>query len=1083
MNSSGIKRGLATAAITALAVTGVPAIANATPISAVEGANAIDFYAPEDTTPSISAKNDGTNTSASLVVGGGVNVTSVLFQYSVATAPATFIDIAPAVARNADGVFAYDWSGIPGDVAAIRAVPNTGLVNADTQTVTNSAAAGNTVELGTEGALGVFQEPYDNADPETTGSQHLVGLRGTTSSTTPDVILTNASHGTGAPVTVTPDDADGATGSGTTGSFAARFDIGAYPYSAGSEPNQIAFNARTDNTDDAEASTLYVQIIGSITATPATQNRANPANAEVTLTVLDTQGKPVVGAQVYEKNTDTDTDGAGADTDTDGVNPTGGTNADRLIGYTDANGQLVDTSSTEAETLQYFVNTTANDAFEPAVDKSVNAVVTTYAPVNTNLVVEPVVAGRNDFDIDELQDGTPDVRATLTDQNGQPIANEPIEYSITFDPAGPTAAEAPTTYASAGNTDSNGRVTIPVNPATDARVGTYTVNVRRPNVGGAGLLQGTPFTFDANESEITWDEAPTASSTVNGSDTYTGRLALLDNMGGLGGRAVTVEYTATGDIAFSTTQPAGTTRVDGDTVTVVTAADGSFSVSLTDPAVPANVTPTAETGTLTATAAAPVKAADDAGILAADSTGSLNVVFATNTAPAGSVATIVENTAGAGKPGVLDSGTVQLRTAGGDDVPNTVVTLTVDKGFFTDGTPDPAPAAGADAGEYKSLGKTITVTTDADGNANFSTTIERDAGFDDDGLVKAVVTATVGTVTDTEDFDYDSSSPLNGGSVELVKSPEAEQSGPTDPAAVGQQVMFDLVTTDQFGNRVGGEYVNVTENKPGAQTYGGYSDFDDEGDIPVYSDRAQTVTLTATWTADTERYTTPVNGTNTVTGTETLTDTADVTFEGVDFEGSDFSISSNPEGTVKPGTTVTETVTVLDQNGNPAQGLQVEFVRSGAGGGETESRTTNANGEANYTFVASTEGTVNITAIVSDGEGQTETLTDTVTVDDGTTPPPTPVAIVAKLSGESNGAAKDKLTVSAPAIAAGAEVRLFKVINGKRIQVGNTKGLNAQGDATFIVKDTNGGQITKYVAVVVKTDKTLSDTTNPKRVR
>lgn len=1063
MNSSGIKRGLATAAITALAVTGIPAIANATPIAAVEGANAIDFYAPEDTTTSISSKNDGTNTSASLVVGGGVNVTSVIFQYSVATAPTTWIDVAAAVARNADGVFALDWTGVPGDVAAVRAVPNTGLANADVQTVVNSAAGGNTVELSTEGALGVFQEPYT----ESAGTQDLVAVNGTTSGLF-NVTVTDASHGTGAttgPVAAT--DADG-TGPGTTGALSTILDIDGYDYSAGAEPNQIALNAATSNTDDAEGSSLYVQTIGSITATPDSQNRANPANAEMTLTVLDTQGKPVAGAQVGRA--DLDTDGAGPDTDL----------PDTILGTTNARGQIMDTSTTTAETFTYFVNTTDTNEFEAAVDKSDTATVTTYTPVNTNLVVTPVVAGRSDFDIDELQDATADVRATLTDQNGQPVAGQPVEYSITFDPAGAAPAGAPSAYLSAGTTDANGRVTIPT-IVTDPQVGTYTVNVRRPNVGGTGFLQGTPFTFDANESEITWTEAPTASSTVNSTDTYTGRLALLDNMGGLGGRAVTVEYTPSGDVAFSTTQPAGTTRVDGDTVTVVTAADGSFSVSLTDPAVPGNVTPTAETGTLVAAADAPVKDADDLGTPAADSTGTLNVVFATNTAPAGSVATLVENTAGTGKPGVLDNGTVQLRTSGGAAVPNTVVTLTVDKGFFTDGTPDPAPAAGADAGEYKSLGQTITVTTDSAGNATFMTTIERDAGFDDDGLVKAVVTATVGTVTDTEDFDFDSSGPLNGGSVELVESPAAEQSGPTNPAAVNQSVLFDLVTTDQFGNRVGGEFVNVTENKPGASTSGGVSDFDDSGDISVFSDRAQTVTATATWTATTSRYAgTPLAP---VAGTETLTDTADVTFEGIDFAASDFSITSSPEGTVPPGTAVTETVTVLDQNGNPAQGLQVEFVRSGAGGGETEIRTTNVNGEANYTFVASAEGTVNITAIVTDGSGQSETLNDTVIVDDGVTPPPAPVAIVAKLMGKDNGAANDRLTVNAPSIAQGAEVRLYKVIDGRRIQVGKTKGLNSFGNATFIVRDRNARRYTKYVAFVVKTARTMSDTTNPKRVR
>ena len=89
-----------------------------------------------------------------------------------------------------------------------------------------------------------------------------------------------------------------ATGAKTT-TFDSVLDITGYPYSAGTEANQIALNAATDNTDDAEGSTLYVQKIGSITATPATQDQVDPTNSEITLTVLDTTGKPVAGAQVF----------------------------------------------------------------------------------------------------------------------------------------------------------------------------------------------------------------------------------------------------------------------------------------------------------------------------------------------------------------------------------------------------------------------------------------------------------------------------------------------------------------------------------------------------------------------------------------------------------------------------------------------------------------------------------------------------------------------------------------------------------------------------------------------------------------
>ena len=59
---------------------------------------------------------------------------------------------------------------------------------------------------------------------------------------------------------------------------------------------------------------------------------------------------------------DTDTDGTGPDTDTDGP--------ERLVGYTDGKGQIVDDRETTAGTFVYYVNTTDNDAYEAGTDPS-----------------------------------------------------------------------------------------------------------------------------------------------------------------------------------------------------------------------------------------------------------------------------------------------------------------------------------------------------------------------------------------------------------------------------------------------------------------------------------------------------------------------------------------------------------------------------------------------------------------------------------------------------------------------------------------------------------------------------------------
>lgn len=92
--------------------------------------------------------------------------------------------------------------------------------------------------------------------------------------------------------------------------------------------------------------------------------------------------------------------------------------------------------------------------------------------------------------------------------------------------------------------------------------------------------------------------------------------------------------------------------------------------------------------------------------------------------------------------------------------------------------------------------------------------------------------------------------------------------------------------------------------------------------------------------------------------------------------------------------------------------------------------------------------------------------------------------IVATMAGQSNAGKADVLKVSAPSTASGAVVKLFKVVNGMRKLV-KSSTLNASGDRTFTVADTNGKGYTKYVAVVSPTvpARTKGDTTNSKTVR
>jgi len=109
MNSSGIKRSLAVAATSALAIAGLPLLAtsaSAVPNSSTTnvGADAVEFYSAN--AGAVSAKNDGTNTTVSLVVGGGSNVTSVQYQVRYNNT-GDFVNIGAPVGRNADGGWVF----------------------------------------------------------------------------------------------------------------------------------------------------------------------------------------------------------------------------------------------------------------------------------------------------------------------------------------------------------------------------------------------------------------------------------------------------------------------------------------------------------------------------------------------------------------------------------------------------------------------------------------------------------------------------------------------------------------------------------------------------------------------------------------------------------------------------------------------------------------------------------------------------------------------------------------------------------------------------------------------------------------
>ena len=374
-------------------------------------------------------------------------------------------------------------------------------------------------------------------------------------------------------------------------------------------------------------------------------------------------------------------------------------------------------------------------------------------------------------------------------------------------------------------------------------------------------VPASPFSVVVGESEITWADGAAASSPVGGSDTYTARLALTDAASTpLPGRDITVELTGQDDAGFPTQTPPSV-RVDADSATSTTGADGRFTVSLTDPVTNPVVE---EDGVLTASAPALKGAGDPAG---ADATRALTVEFgAAGVVKAVDVTTsnVFGGSPAPGKPVELN---VKVTSEGptnapGDDIvlKDYPVSVVVNRGFLTPDTQgagfnvnptDLALTADQDDngdlfGFYQSLGvDEVVETSDHAGNNNAAAivaTIEKDAGFNDDGRVTQTVTVTAGGKTDTASITYDVRNYLNLPSASFVRDGGSTQvPGPLD---------LKLYAVDQFQNLVGGEAATVTDDTPVArvetETGGARTDFiNDNPSARASSPQAVTQTVTA----------------------------------------------------------------------------------------------------------------------------------------------------------------------------------------------------------------------------------------------
>ncbi len=1029
------------------------------------------FYSQYNTGNEASQSFDGTDRTIRLAVGGEPGVADVDLDYRLPNGPWT--SIVRDVPRNDEGLFTYEWTPTIGPALDVT-LRATGSISGTANTIEAQRSGVDidvvdgtlaTVNLTSDSKLGYFVQPYNAPNNRT-----LAGAHGTTSETggtvavslmndngTPDTSTTELEPVTGVP--------------GDTGVFDATIDLTGRPNIAG---RNIALGVERD-TDDIEAYTPYQQTIfdGKVTATPDRTSVATGGQAIVTVKVVDKEGRPIVGAQVY-----------GAD---DGS--TSPRTDDDFPAYTDARGIVVVTQPANTKVF-YYANGDNNRLFNTPPDQRSSVVsITSFTPRATNLV-----GTSNDGRVLDFDESSPtDVFVTVTDQSGapyepsgNPLAGHTVEYywMVTPTDGDPASVRVPATGTSSAPV-SGSRANTPLPDSGENGTWRLFAALQPPPVfGGESLPSREVLTLEVGEATITYAAASPVQAPAGTSTLVRGSL-VLPGGAGLPGRAIGLVFqrgTETNGTADASMVAADGTNTLSRNVT--TDGSGQFVVTVRDPA--ESPQQPEKGGNIDATPAGNTDAAKaDYGVDFLLSLVPGNLVIDPETAL---------DTTGGKTPGRPVSSKVTVKTADGTTLANQAVTLTTTSGFFTPYaatfaglTPDPAPAAGNDAGRWKSLGSTTTVQTDANGVANFTLAIERDPGFDDDGLVASTVTAAVSGVSDTEVVDWTSANPYNGGKVRLELAPNAlQESGVLPKAPTSDKVVFDVFVEDQFGNLVGGETVAISDSSETATTSepSVTTDFLRDGDFFATSTGEQDQVVTGTWTTETHKYSAATPPTP-ATGTETLTGTSTVNWYAVDFADSDITLEHSGDDVVPVDTSVTETYLAVDQFGEEIADLFIEFSRSGPQGEqESESGAIGQDGLIEYTYTGTSSGDAVVVATARRGNAQGALIpaaerTDTVTFTGGGENPGRD-EILPRLTLKNLPDSSDRITVSARK-ADGAEVKLFKVVNGKRTLL-KTGTLGPSGKRTWTITDARPSRKTGYQVVVRPTEDTLKGTTAVKRV-
>ncbi|MCW2781770.1 MAG: hypothetical protein JWR35_2219 [Marmoricola sp.] len=1168
MTSSGMKRGLAVAAVSAMTFAGIPLLAqsaHASDLVNVIPADTVQFRSA--LTIDGSTKFDGNDSLIHLVASAGTHlgapIQQVQFSFSV-NSGGTYTPIPGGLTTRSNGGFSAYWNppasaiNKPAGVVRVKveaydAGPSP-IIGANQNFILPITNTDESVDLaGTEGdQLGYHAY---GAGPKT------VVVHGTTSDVTPGVTVSSRLQTTGGFAGGAASDIYGSP-SGTSRTWSGLVSLGGYALGGADE---VTINSDADGeSDDAELYHLYSQTITNATTnTDASGNLNVPVpptgvgdTQNVTITVTDQNGKPVGGATVYNE------DPIGIS-----LNPFHGFQGANTVKTTKSDGTVTFTVPAPLiafpQTYHFVVNEGVNNtSYDTATDIRKTVTVKSYAPVATTASASSVDGPALDFD----ENGPNDFPVVVKDQLGNPRTGEQVGYTWTVVPFDTTEPTATTVPLNAGATDSTGTAspTLPVvgnfAPGTypgGLPSGTYTLNAYinidglPPFSAAGGDIAANAVTVKVGQAAATWDggtngQAPSSATTV-----FKGKLLLEDGTP-LVGRKIQTDWTksiqpgSNAIIAAQADQPAGTTRVSDSVAQMVTGADGGFATALTDPTSDPRVdepTPVGvNRGTLVATTLT-TPGIGNAGVSNSERT--LNVQFLKNY-----VSTVIVPVSGdspvlffAG-PGRPTRKTYTVRNSDGVALAGIPVTLTTDHGFFTpnpnaspgaDGTdfttgltPATAPSAGDLYGDWKNLGTTETLITDASGQVSPTVAIERDAGFDDDGVVTAKVVATVGSVSTSTSNNTSITfstvnSPLNPSTISLDLAEAAKQTVgvlPKAPARTfsfsnpGETVSFRLVTTDQFGNRtaqanagklsdgVAGAVIN-----PAATPTSG-TDTDQSGedatnpastpeftnDNPAVTSRAyKTVnqTITAAWTNDTNKWkdSDPAlsgfqQGRDRAINGATLTDAAPtVNWYTVDYAHSVFTLT-HTGGNVQPvHTAVTENYKAVDQNGEPISGFAVDFLRDGPetqSGDQNNVTVTDDNGLASYIYQGAVAGSAHISAALGLTTFTFPTVgfvpipesleNDVVTFGAGSTGKTT---IHPTLTAHNGGGGNDIIRVYAHTKDAhGAKVAIHF---GGRVVRGT---LNSVGQATFIINDANKNASRNFYAVIGSTSHTKSGISN-----